>query len=462
MKARFLLIISLCWALLCPALAYPVVTEFDLKEITNELKIILQQSPFVLRDPVVTEYVDSVAKRLTQANDLADDTIETFVINDSMVNAFAGPGGYLGVFTGLILATNNESELAAVMAHELAHVKQKHILRTLQRQKKQTAPMIASALASIALGLLNPALAAGALAATTSGFAQDAITYTRNHEHEADRIGIQMLYNADFNVDSMAGFFANIQQRDRLYYTDHIPPILRTHPLDYERIAEAKQRAGKLPDRKVVESDLYPLIKEYVRTLTEEDHQKLTRYYADKRQKHPDNNAYRFGAALTALQSRQWDDAERELQTLIQKDPAQLLYHMTLAQLFIEKDNPARAVAILQPLFAEHPAHYPLLLHYSQALMRNQQAELARQLLQKESYQRRDDIQLWQLLARAQAQAGRTADAYASRAEAMIILGYYRDAQRQLEHALTLTDGQRLASARISARIEYVKQFVEK
>ncbi len=338
---------------------------------------------------------------------------------------------------------------------------QKHILRSLQRQQKQTVPMVASVLASIALGIINPALAGGALAATTTSFAQSAITYTRNHEFEADRIGIQMLYHAQFNPDSMATFFDRLQQRERLYYTDHIPPILRTHPLDYERIAEAKQRSRQFATQPTRESKEYPLIKEYIRALTSDDYQKLQTYYQEKLKKFPSNPAYQLGAALAALHNRQWRTATELLTTLIKQDPQQLIYQQILASVYLDQNASQKAVDLLQPIFVKHPNNYPLLLHYAQALMRNQQPELARKILQKESYQRRTDIQLWQLLSRAQAAAGRTADAYASRAEMMILLGYHRDALRQLEHALSLVQDQRLATARISARIDDIKQMIK-
>ena len=155
-----------------------------------------------------------------------------FIVKSNEINAFAGPCGYIGVNSQLILATANESELAAVMAHELAHVRQHHLYRMIEHQKQMRIPMLASMLASIALGVLNPTAGTGAMMAALSGFAQDSINYVRSNEKEADRIGIDMLIKSGQDPRGMASFFKKMQENARYYYTDNIPAILRSHPLD--------------------------------------------------------------------------------------------------------------------------------------------------------------------------------------------------------------------------------------
>src|SRR3990167_3802865 len=140
-----------------------------------------------------------------------------FLVKSNEINAFAGPGGYIGINSALILASENESEMAAVMAHEMAHVRQHHLYRMLEHQKQMRVPMLASLLASMALGVVNPTLATGALMGSMTGFAQDNINFVRSNEKEADSIGIDMLIKSGLDPRGMAGFFKKMQENMRYY-----------------------------------------------------------------------------------------------------------------------------------------------------------------------------------------------------------------------------------------------------
>lgn len=165
------------------------------------------------------------------------------------------------------------------MAHEIAHVRLHHLYQRIQHEKQMRIPMLASMLASIALGVINPTLGSGAMMASLSGFAQDNINFTRANEKEADRIGIDMLIKAGFDPRGMAGFFKKMQESSRYYYTSNIPAILRTHPLDDDRIAEAENRSQRLAPKNHSDALDYRLFKELIRVSVARNSKQLLDYY---------------------------------------------------------------------------------------------------------------------------------------------------------------------------------------
>lgn len=226
---------------------------------------------------MASQYINSIGKKLAHYGRIK--TPYFFIVKSKEINAFAGPGGYIGINTQLILTSSNESELAAVMAHEIAHVRLHHLYSIIEHQKQMRVPLLASILASAALGVLNPTVGMGAMMASVSGFSQDNINFTRSKEKEADRIGIDMLIKAGFNPQGMAAFFNKMQENSRYYYTANIPAILRTHPLDADRIAEAENRTSRLPKKHYTDSLDYALFKELIRVSVGSNNKQILDYY---------------------------------------------------------------------------------------------------------------------------------------------------------------------------------------
>ena len=188
-----LLRLSLCFLLFHGenSFAYSPYSTRELDQLEKEFVEQINLADNVIRIPLANQYINHLGEILARNGQLPQPYF--FLVNSNEINAFAGPGGYIGINSQLILATANESELAAVMAHEMAHVRLHHLYRMLEHQKQMRIPMLASMLASIALGIVNPALGSGAMMASLTGFAQDSISYVRSNEKEADRIGIDML-----------------------------------------------------------------------------------------------------------------------------------------------------------------------------------------------------------------------------------------------------------------------------
>jgi predicted Zn-dependent protease len=191
----------------------------------------LQQSTDLVEDPEVNSYIQSLGYRLASNSNEPNLNYTFFVVPDATVNAFATPGGYVGVNSGLILTAANEDELASVMSHEIAHITQRHILRSFENSKRMTIPRTAAMIAAALLGAADPKAGSAAIMAVQAGSIQSQIDYTRANEAEADNIGMQTLVKSGFNPDAMPSFFEKLQQASRFYGGDAIPEFLRTHPV---------------------------------------------------------------------------------------------------------------------------------------------------------------------------------------------------------------------------------------
>jgi predicted Zn-dependent protease len=200
----------------------------------------IHHSPLVETDPIINAYLNHLASQLAPSTMHPKPTI--FLVKSNEINAFAGPGNYIGINSALIKSTQNESQLAAVIAHEIAHASKHHLYRSLEDEKNMSIPMLASALASLALGIVNPTLATGAMLASLTGFNQHSINRTRLLEKDADVVGQHYLTQAGFNPYGMVQFLNRLQSQSRLSTSSEIPTILRTHPLETERMSDVLNR----------------------------------------------------------------------------------------------------------------------------------------------------------------------------------------------------------------------------
>lgn len=434
------------------AYAFSPYSNRELDELEKEFVEQINQSPQIVRDPLAIQYINHLAQRLAQRGQLA--TPDFFIVNSNEINAFAGPGGHIGVNTQLILASDNESELAAVMAHEMAHVRLHHLYRMLEHEKQMKIPMLASILASIALGVVNPAMGTGALMASMGGFAQDNINYVRSNEKEADRIGIDVLYKSGLDPRGMANFFRKMQQNTRYYYTANIPTILRTHPIDEDRISEAENRCAqmKIPP---VENDLnYYLFKELIRTTVTTDDKNVLDGYQQCIAKTPNNIPCHYGYALELINVNQYAKAEAELSALIAQNSDNLYYVIALSRAQNGNGHASLAIAQLQALQATHPDNYALISALAESYSSANKPQDAANILLKASRVFSRDLPICESLARAEAANHRKGYAYFTEAQCQLLQGQYREAKRLLKLAQTLTGKDLLLKARIEAKLD--------
>ncbi|MBA4697582.1 MAG: M48 family metallopeptidase [Legionella sp.] len=410
----------------------------------------INQSNEVERNPLAVQYINRLGHKLAHFGGLTPPTF--FLVKSNEINAFAGPGGYIGVNTRLILASDNESELAAVMAHEMAHVRLHHLYRMLEHQKQMKLPMIASLLASIALGVINPTLATGALMTTMGGFAQNNLNFTRSNEKEADRIGMEILIKSGFNPRSMSAFFKKMEENTRYYFTDNVPAILRTHPLDADRIAEAENRTTHLPKKTYTSSNDYLLFKELLRVSTSSSQELLDFYHHQQQQ--GCKTTCEYGIALTLMDLNQYRQAAVHFENLARQDPNNLFYQLPLAQARIGQQLYDPALQQLATLKADYPENYAVTVIYGQSLMAAGKPAEASMVLLKGTRQFKNDLPLCSLLARAQADAGRKSYAYFTLAQCQLLQGKKQAAMQQLQEAKKLAKKDAYLQARISATLD--------
>jgi predicted Zn-dependent protease len=230
----------------------------------------------VLNDPLIAQYVDHLGHRLSSVANGPGEPYRYFVVKVPAINAFALPGAYVAVFSGLFLATRKEDELAGVLAHETAHVAQRHIARTMADATYNNLINIGILLAGIVAAVSGAGM--GAVLAAEGGAAQRQINYTRADEMEADRVGIDILAKAGFNPEGMVAFF-QYMQRNYAFNGYDIPEFLSTHPLDLTRVSEAEMRAKNLHVKPTRENSNYALMRARLRVLASDNLSQTLEYF---------------------------------------------------------------------------------------------------------------------------------------------------------------------------------------
>lgn len=431
----------------------------EMQELIRDFRLNIQQSPTIMHAPLANDYIQHLGMKL--ARHTQDINIHyAFFINDSdEINAFAGPGGTIVIHSALILATTKEDELAAVLAHEIAHSEQKHWLKDLNRREKMQTSVIASSLAAIALGLINPALSSGALLGSLSGYAQNEINHTRSHEREADRIGIQLLYAADYNPEGMVDFMKKLQKYDQYHDMNNIPAILLTHPLDEERIADAQNRVEQLPKKHYIVDPDYFIFKEIIRVMTAKKPSSLIPYYQEKRQKDPNNLALRYGYALVLMKTLKFSSAELELQPLIKQSPHNYYYLLALSGCELGLKHTQKALSMLAALYNSYPDNLAIILDYSTALIHFNQYQKAETILHDGLEDYPNNVLLLKNLAEAQSRSHQTARAYLTRAKLFLQSGQLREAGIALQNAKQSANHDPLLMIQINAQIKALKML---
>ena len=416
----------------------------------------LRNFDITMEDPQLLEYLETLAYRLVQASGRGETDFTFALIEVPLINAFASPGGLVVVFTGLILATENESELAGVMAHEIAHVSQRHIARAMESSMEESLPIL---LGAIALAMAAQGSGDGAQAALVGGMAliqQRQINFTRDNEYEADRVGIQTLAKAGFDPAGMGDFFARIGS---IYRTqgEEVPEFLRTHPVTAARVAEAKGRAEKLRTGTQLTSLEFMLMRERVRVISSHDLPAVVNYYEENQGNGKiDKRALQYGLGLARIRSGAYEEARSAFEKLSAADPARLSYQLALAEVDRGQRRFKAADQRYQRLLSERPGHRVVSIAYARSLIEHDtvaSGALAVSALRPLMTRFPNDPQLFELFARANQLGGddvRAAEAYA---QAFFLRGKFEDAMKQLEQTAARADLDYYQRARIDAQL---------
>ena len=324
----------------------------------------------------IQEYIQNLGDKLvSHSPNIAKHKFKFFVINSDVINAFALPGGYIGINKGLIDLAQNETELASVMAHEIAHVTQRHIARAIQNQDKMQLPYFASLLGALILSAYNPELGQGALAATMAGAEQMNINFTRSNEEEADRVGIQILANSGFNPNGMADFFEKMHKAtsNGLF---KIPELLRTHPITESRISEATSFAKNYKFKFYKNNPKFYLIKTLFKFENTPNIIELRNAFNKQLKSgfYENKNAARLGIALSYLYSKQPKDKEKAkflLHNLYNTNPNENIYLSTYAQSLKDNKENSKAEKLLKNHIEIFPNDFAIISQYSDLILNN-------------------------------------------------------------------------------------------
>ena len=331
----------------------------------------LRSAGAIMDDPIVTEYIQTLGARLAgHAND-GDHRFEFFMVDDDAINAFALPGGFIGMNSGLILASERESEVAGVLAHEVAHVTQRHIARSIYSNQRNSILSMAAMIAAVLLGAAadaNSQAMQGLITASQAAAIQAQINYTRANEHEADRIGIGTLASAGFDPTAMATFFEKLSRR-YAFASDRVPSFLQTHPVTSERIGEARERARLLPAVDVTDSVSYEVVKARLEVLRSPSEESALEIFAKRMDAGGDGVADRYGYALSLHREARHDLAQRVFSGLVEEFPGVIAFRIGEAEALMESYQTGLALTRFEEAIELSPRNVPLTLSYANALI---------------------------------------------------------------------------------------------
>jgi beta-barrel assembly-enhancing protease len=472
---------TLAAALLLPGLTTAQDSRGDLPDIGNpasttlslddEYKIgrmilrRLREAGQIVEDPEVTEYLQTVGTRLASHAHEGAHRFTFFVVNDPGINAFALPGGFIGINAGLLTATRNESELAGVLAHEIAHVTQRHIARSIQNAGRSGMLSAAAVLAAVLIGAttgMPTDMLLGTVTAAQGLAAQQQINFTRSNESEADRIGIGIMAAAGFDPAGMPNFFWTLQQRSGSG-GQNIPDLLRTHPVTLERIAETRDRAEQIGRRNTIDSISYGLVRERLRVQILPSDSRYEDLYQDAASVDlPSSDERRYGRAMALLAGGEPRGAATILADLRDRHPDVTLYHTALGQAQLAAGDIGGSRQTLEQAHALFPRNVPVTLRYAEVLLRAEEQKLAHQVLLDLFNNVPPTPEQARFIALAASAAGDTADAHSYMAEYHVMGGELTMAIDQLKLALTMPDLSEVQRQRFAARAKELEEYLPK
>ncbi len=421
----------------------------------------IRQSGQVVEDPLVTEYVNEIGHRIAaQANNDGIYDFSFFVIEDPVVNAFALPGGFIGVHTGLLEATRNEDELAGVLAHEVAHVTQRHIARSIhsgQRQSIMSMAIMLGAILAAAAGAGGDAVQ-GAIAVAQGTAAQQQINFTRSNEYEADRVGISALAAAGFDPQGMASFFEVISGSNTpMEY--RTPEFLRTHPVSSARIAESRSRARNYPPVHTNDSVNYGIARARLLVDSKATPEEAVKYF-EREPYEFQSDVERYGRAVAYMKDGRYPEANKIFEELANREPEVIAYHIGLADAQLAMEAIAESVESFERARELFPRNVPLVIHYAEALMKLGNAKEAHEILLDLLNNVPPTPAQVRLIARAAVAAGETAEAHYYMAEYRFMIGDLVGGVNFLRQALRVPELEEIQRIRFEARIDFIREFM--
>jgi predicted Zn-dependent protease len=426
----------------------------------------IRQTGQIIEDPEVSDYIQEIGHSLSSRAEEGQHQFYYFVLKDPVINAFAMPGGFIAIQSGLILATRNENELAGVMAHETAHVTQRHLVRQLLDQSHAglmtTAAMLAAILLGATAGRGDPGAMEGAILATQSAAIQHQINYTRASEYEADRIGIGTMAAAGYDPLGMASFFEYLGSSGPEPSRVTAVQFLIDHPLPSDRVAEARNRAEQIGRIRHPDSLSYTLMRERLRSLV--GNPQAARDYYTSLAKNGGGKSIeeRYGKAVADIATRNPAQAIPELQSLVAEYPKVNQFYGALGQAYLANGQTKESEAVLDKALTLFPRNVPVTIRLAETLMHAGDNHRAHLLLDDLFNVVEPTADQTKLIAKAANAAGDVADSYYYMSYFYLMSGDLKMAANQLELGLGMPGLDPIQRARFSARLEEVRAAMPK
>jgi predicted Zn-dependent protease len=414
----------------------------------------IRSDPAYLDDPEVADYLNNVGYRLVGSSPDPGGPFEFFCVLDNSVNAFALPGGFIGVHSGLLLTSQSESELASVLSHEIAHVTQHHIARLIAGQQKAGLASMAALAVAILAARSNSDISQAAIVGAQAGMIQSQLNFTREHEREADRIGLQILDKSGFDVHAMPVFFERLQKATRVYESN-APSYLRTHPVTYERIADVQNRIQDLPFRQVPDGLEFQLVRARLTALdgkARDAAANFSRLLAER--KVANEAAARYGLVVALLRDRDFPRARKEMAALQALKVRSPMIDALAAQTQVGAGELEKGLATYRDALRANPGRRALMYGYADTLINARRSGEALDFLSSRLDSRGQDPRLYQLQARGYAATGKRLQEHRALAEAYALRGNLPAAIEQLQIAQKAGDGDFYQQSSVEARLK--------
>jgi predicted Zn-dependent protease len=392
----------------------------------------------VMDDPLLTDYIQDLGTRLAATSGGGSRSFSFFLVDEPVVNAFAGPNGHVGIFSGLVLTSQSESELAAVMAHEIAHVTQRHLMRAFEDQKRLSIPATGLMIAAAILGAqVDANLGAAAMAGVQAASIQRQINFTRQNEEEADRIGIAALAEAGFDPFAMPGFFERLAKSSRTY-ENNAPEFLRTHPVTANRTADALARAELYGHRQRPDDLRFHLVRAALRERSYKDARRAAAHFKANLDsgRYSNRTAETYGRALALTRDGRHTAARPLARNLLERHPNHAEFIVLDARLDMRLGSREEAVRKLQGSVGLRPDNMPLRVAYAGALTAAGKHERALATLKDAVRLRGGTALVYGMMSDAALRSGDRAATHRYRGEKLYAEGDLEPAIRQMQLAL--------------------------
>jgi len=421
----------------------------------------LRNAGLVVDDPLLTDYLNEIGYRLLSHHEHGPTQFQFFLVNDGAINAFALPGGFIGINYGLFSKTESESELASVFAHEIAHVTQRHYARAFDLGPQSNLPILAALIAAIIFGGQGNDIASAALATAAATTAQKQINFTRHNEQEADRIGITILSDSGFNPEKMGDFFQKLQRESRGQGIN-IPEFLRTHPVNSARISDAQGRARALPKSNKPDSLTYQIMRHRILALANPNKRTSVAQYKSDLKNHRGDAlaATRYGYAISLLRTEQHTKARQQIEILIKKYPMRIAFLLAQAEIEVKAKNIKRALEIYQHTLKLYPGNESILHDYIDILLQQKQYTLAQGTLESFLKHTPRNPVFYKYLAQSEAARGHATESHAALAEYYFQIGQFHQAVDQINIALKTSKNNFYATSALEAKLKYIQQEI--